>query len=125
MMRKFQLLASLMMLSLVMGVGLASAKVEAASQLPALSNRGYGSPARTLDSMLGPEIELIGPSHISDKDWHLPAVAYNSLRRSFVVFAHAQYDTERLIYGLLLVSWRPPRLGYILHDGWVSACGGV
>ncbi len=52
-----------------------------------------------LDSVWSPEIQLSRQSTGPGEDWYRPVVAYNSLRRSSIMFTHAHAATGGDVYG--------------------------
>lgn len=66
---------------------------------PALQANNSGAGLYALDSLLSPEIQLSRPSTGPGEDWFYPAAAYNSFRRSQIVFTHAHSATGGDIYG--------------------------
>ena len=57
-----------------------------------------GSSLLALNSVLGPEMQLSRQSTGPGEDWYNPVAAYNSLRRSQIVFTHAHAATGGDIY---------------------------
>lgn len=60
---------------------------------------GEENATSALESVWSPEIQLSRQSTGPGEDWYRPVVAYNSLRRSSIMFTHAHATTGGDIYG--------------------------
>jgi hypothetical protein len=69
------------------------------SSVHAKPAKGSEDLASILGSVLGPETQLSRQSTGPGEDWYAPAMAYNSLRRSQVVFTHSHSATGGWVYG--------------------------